>query len=142
MRDFYKEARELHEKEKYEEALKLYEQGIAAGDEKCWYGYGMSLHKGHALVQDERKGTEILKEHYDSILSLANSGDAAAMRIIGFCHYNGYVVEKNNSAGFEWLLKAANAGDPSAMHDVARCYKNGECVNSDYEEAFKWYFKA
>jgi hypothetical protein len=36
VRDFYKEARKLHEKEKYEEALKLYEQGIAAGDEKCW----------------------------------------------------------------------------------------------------------
>ena len=43
MRDFYEEARKLHNIEKNEEALALYKQGIDSGDEKCWYGYAILL---------------------------------------------------------------------------------------------------
>ena len=88
MQDFYSEARALHEKVKYEEAIKLYEQGIASGDEKCWYGYAIFLENGYGIDKDYDRAMDILREHYQAILALAESGDAAAMRIIGFCYYN------------------------------------------------------
>ena len=56
MPDFYKEARDLHEKKQYEKALKLYEQGIAAGDAKCWYGYAIFLKNGYVIKIIRRKG--------------------------------------------------------------------------------------
>ena len=139
MIDYYAEARVLQEKEKYEEALKLYEQGIAAGDEKCWYGYGIFLKKGHALAQDEKKGTKILKEHYDKILELANSGDAAAMHIVGFYYYNGFSFEANRAIAFEWFKLSAEQGDIGAMADTAFMYEDGIGVEKNFEEAIRWY---
>ena len=88
MQDYYKEARALHDRHRYEEALALYEQGIDAGDAKCWYGYGIFLQEGHAVKKNEKKGLKYLKEHYADILALAEAGDAAAMRILGVYYYH------------------------------------------------------
>lgn len=139
MLDFYKEARELHEKEKYEEAVELYKQGIEAGDEKCWYGYAILLKEGNGISADSESAMSILREHFDAILALANSGDAAAMRIVGFYYYNGFTVEANEVTALGWFEKSANAGDVGAMVKLGSVYRRANYTTS---KAFKWFLKA
>ena len=119
MQDFYKKARALHESHKYDEALALYEQGIDAGDAKCWYGYGIFVKNGHAVKKNEKKGLACLKEHYADILALAEAGDAAAMRIMGLYYYNGFIFDADESVALEWFEKAAENGDGSAQRRAA-----------------------
>lgn len=139
MLDFYKEARTLHEKGKYEEALKFYEQGIAAGDEKCWFGYAILLRNGYAIEKDYDKAMDILRVHYDEILKLANSHDAEAMRIVASYHFNGFIFEKNEQCASGWLKLSAQQGNASAQCSLGLMYQLGLGIDRDLSEAFKWY---
>lgn len=40
----------------------------------------------------------------------AIQGDAYAQCELGWCYWNGYCVEENESKAFEWLSKAASQG--------------------------------
>lgn len=112
---YYSEAREFHEREQYEEAYKLYEQGANAGDEKCYYGIALFLHDGYYVKEDKDAAAKIFAEHYDGILALAEAGDAEAMFIIACYYSNGFYVNQDNNKQIEWLSKSADSGYANAQ---------------------------
>ena len=138
MRDFYKEARVFYEDGNRAEALKLYNQGIEVGDEKCFYGYAQFLHYGYEMEKDEERAIEIFREHYEPILALANSGDAQAMRIVGFYLYNGFGIEVDKEEAFQWFFKSADAGDELAALSLATLYDEGNLVEQSDKMALKY----
>ena len=89
---YYSEARKYHDAEQYEDAYRLYEQGARAGDEKCYYGIALFLNEGYFVEKNEEKAQEIFAEHFDAIMSLADSGDAEAMFVIACYYSNGFLL--------------------------------------------------
>ena len=138
---YYSEARKLHEREQYEEAYKLYEQGANAGDEKCYYGIALFLHNGYYVEEEKDAAAKIFAEHYNGILALAEAGDAEAMFIIASHYSNGVFCQKNLDLGNEWLIKSAEAGYAYAQYCLGWRYSRGFIVKKDLDQALKL-FKA
>ena len=139
---YYSEAREYHERGKYEEAYKLYEQGANAGDEKCFYGIALFFHEGYFVEENKEKAAEIFAEHFDAILKLAENGDAEAMFIIACYYSNGFYVETNNEIAFDWLKKSAEAGYASAQWRLGYKYQEGIDVEENPVMAVEWFQKS
>jgi len=136
---YYSQAREYHEREKYEEAYKLYEQGANVGDEKCFYGIALFFHEGYFVEENKEKAAEIFSAHFDAILKLAENGDAEAMFIICCYYSNGFYVEKNDEIFLEWLKKSAQSGYASAQWRLGYHYQFGGNDEEKPVMAFEWY---
>ena len=72
----------------------------------------------------------------------ANSGNATAMRNLGWCLRNGSGIEKDDIKAFYWSEKSANAGDIFGMDDLAWCYRKGLGTSISTESAWYWYKKS
>ena len=136
---YYSEARAFHEREQYEEAYKLYEQGANAGDEKCYYGIALFLHSGYCVDEDKAAAAKIFAEHYDGILALAEAGDAEAMFIIACYYSNGFYVNQDNNKQIAWLSKSADAGYANAQWRLGYKYEYGEDIIKDIDKALELY---
>ena len=139
---YYSRARELHENKKYDEAYKLYEQGAASGDEKCFYGIALFLQDGYFVEKDTKKAEKIFAEHFYAIYSLAESDDAEAAYIIACYYSNGFFVEKDDKIYFEWLKRSAELGYHNAQWRLGWRYYFGNDVEQNFKEAVKWYTAA
>ena len=136
---YYSEAKKCYDCEQYKEAYELYTQGTTAGDEKCFFGIASLLYHGNYVNQDIKKANEIFAEHFDSILEIANNGDAEAMFIISCYYFNGYFVKKNDASTIEWLERAATSGYAIAQNCIGAWYEEGYIVEKDQVEAVKWF---
>ena len=136
---YYSEASEFHEREQYEEAYKLYEQGANAGDEKCYYGIALFLYDGYYVKEDKDAAAKIFAEHYDGILALAEAGDAEAMFIIACYYTRGFYVDKDGSKQVKWLSKSAEHGYSQGQLYLGVMYELGDMVEQDHRKAFELY---
>ena len=136
---YYSEARKYHERAQYKEAYILYTQGVEVGDEKCYYGVALFMFDGYYVKENKIEAKKIFAEHYDGILSLANSGDAEAMYIIACYYANGFYVEKDNNKQIYWLLKSAEVGYTGAQWRLGDMYEDGKGVEKDLAKAFELY---
>ena len=137
----YSEARECHNRKQYEKAYKLYDQGAAAGDEKCYYGIALFLKRGYFVEKDEEKANKIFAEYFDAISALAEAGDAEAMLILFSYYHNGYYVEKDKKKGLEWISKAANQGNSEALWCLGDRYRLDKEIE-DLDKALELYHKS
>jgi TPR repeat protein len=76
------------------------------------------------------------------IRPLAEQGDAAVQRKLGYFYQSGTCVPKDYAEAMKWNRKAADQGDANAQHNVGVMYFQGQGVPRDYGEAVKWVRKA
>lgn len=60
---------------------------------------------------------------FESLLSLAESGDADAQYQVAIAYRNGDGVEQDLSTALDWYQKAGENGNLPAMHEMAMLYK-------------------
>ena len=94
--------------------------------------------KGADVAGDIATAAEI----FQSLLSLAQGGDAESQFKSGNAYYFGRGVEKDYKESFRWYTKAAEQGHAEAQFNLGFMYDNGQGVTQDYKQAVKWYTKA
>lgn len=67
----------------------------------------------------------------------AAEGDARSMAYIGYTHFAGLGVPRDDTAALEWFERAAEHDDPDAIATMARMYAYGWGVDADMDKAFK-----
>jgi hypothetical protein len=72
---------------------------------------------------------------------LAEHGNAAVQRRLGWFYEKGRCVPKNYTEAMNWYRKAADQGDAYAQYNVGVMYFKGQGVPRDYFEAAKWGLK-
>ncbi len=72
------------------------------------------------------------------IMPLANSGNTAALELLGVMTRLGQGVEKDPAKAFVYLSKAANENRPLAQHHLGVMYYTGEGVEADPVQALSW----
>ena len=75
-------------------------------------------------------------------LPLAEAGDLAAQRNIGFLYESGRGVAADGREAARWYRKAADAGFHRAQANLANLYLKGEGVAQDDREAATWFHRA
>jgi len=73
---------------------------------------------------------------------MAEAGDAAAQRRMGWHYSSGTVVEVNKAEALRWYEKAAANGDLEAQLAVGWIYYTGNGVAADLARSAQWYGKA
>ena len=69
---------------------------------------------------------------------LAEQGDAKSQYFVGFLHYRGYGVPKDDVAAASWFRKAAAQGDTLGAFYLGKMYEKGEGVEKDLIQAHLW----
>ena len=72
----------------------------------------------------------------------AEGGNAAAMRHVGFLHYDGKGVAQDTQQAVAWFARAGEAGDLKAQSDLAFMYETGTSVAPDPAKSAYWARKA
>ncbi|CAB5383864.1 unnamed protein product [Rhizophagus irregularis] len=109
------ELQQLSKKEKFKIAASIFEETADKGNPSAQLRYGICLWKGEGVDANSDKALKYLK-------MAANSGNSAAMFIIGKAYWNGgNGIEQDKNQGAEYLKIAALNNHPSAK-DV--CYSN------------------
>lgn len=89
---------------------------------------------------DEKRTVLHLKE---SLLSLAEKGDAEAQYRLGQSYYYGKKgVPINYKEAIKWYRKSAIQGNYEAKYSLELCYKNKFGVPDDYQEAIRFFKEA
>ena len=71
-----------------------------------------------ALAQDNNESIKLLKE-------LAQSGDAYAQGLLGYCYEVGEDVPQSYTEAVKWYRKAAEQGDDLGQFSLGDCYARG-----------------
>ncbi len=72
------------------------------------------------------------------VTPLANSGNTAALELLGVMTRLGQGVDKDAAKAFVYLSKAANENRPLAQHHLGVMYYTGEGVEADPVQALSW----
>ena len=84
-------------------------------------------------------------EELNSILVLAEQGDAESQFIIGEYYYEKAEeseCDEDYDTAFVWFSKAAEQGFAEAQFRLGNCYALGYGVGYNEEESYKWFRKA
>ena len=81
-------------------------------------------------------------EDVEFLLTSAQAGNATAMVFLADCYKNGWGVERDETAAFQWFLQAAEAGDVDAMAAVSNCLFDGSGTEADPVRAHEWGLRA
>ena len=77
---------------------------------------------------------------FNTMVALANKGNAEAQYHVGMMHNNGIGTQKDPKQAFEWFQKSTAAGDPLGAYKLG-CYYAGQfagVVTPDPNEALKY----
>ena len=94
--------------------------------------------KGVDVAGDIATAAEI----FQSLLSLAQGGDAESQFKSGNAYYFGEGVPQDYKEAVKWYTKAAEQGHAAGEYNLGNHYCNGEGVPQDYKQAIKWFTKA
>ncbi|RGB36213.1 kinase-like domain-containing protein [Rhizophagus diaphanus] len=109
------ELQQLSEKEKFKIAASIFEETADKGNPSAQLRYGICLWQGEGVKANSDKALKYLK-------MAANSGNSAAMYIIGKAYWNGgNGIEQDKNQGAEYLKIAALNNHPLAK---VICYSN------------------
>ena len=112
----FEQAEKLFDEEKYDEALRLYEQLEEQNHAEAIYSIGWCYENGLAVEQDY--GIAIAK--YKKAYSL---GHAKSAKRIGYCYEEGgYGVDQDISEALSWFEKAASNGVTDIYHKIGTIY--------------------
>jgi len=89
--------------------------------------------KGADVAGDIATAAEI----FQSLLSLAQGGDAESQLKSGNAYYFGRGVEKDYKEAVKWYTKAAEQGNAIAQYNLGNHYYKGEGVTQDYKQAVR-----
>ena len=76
------------------------------------------------------------------LVELAESGNAAAQNLLGYCYLEADGVKKDPDKAFFWLSKAAEQDNLKALNSLGYCYEKGIGVDPDPFQAYSFYKKA
>lgn len=85
----------------------------------------------------------IAEDDMELLVKLAKSKeDAEAQYLVGLCFLDGWVVDEDDSMGFERIKQAATLGHAAAQNALGTCYYNGEGTDPNEEKALSLWSKA
>lgn len=123
---------DLQDKEDYEKAVKLAEEGIKNGSIWCNHLLGIMYYNGWGVEQNFAKGNELE-------LFAAKNGISGAQRNYGLNLFLGQGIEKNEKEGLDWLEIAAQNNNELAQLYLGEIYGDGgEEIDPDLTKSFKW----
>ena len=81
-------------------------------------------------------------QNENTLLPLAEHGDAGAQYHLGYIYANGLGVAQDYSKAVKWWQEAADRGLAEAQNNLGFMYEDGHGVPQDYSKALIWYRKA
>lgn len=106
--------------------------------------------KGNVLAKIEmakrcfagRNTERDLRQGYEWISSAADSDNAEALCILGYCYTTGTGVTASGRSGFNCFVKAAMLENAAAIYNLGVCYEYGIGTDKDWYLAQKLYRKS
>ena len=90
------------------------------------------------LPEDSEESETIIQNNINTVLKMAEDGNAFAQTEIGNLYNSGSkTIEKNSEKAFYWWSEAAKQGHVGAHNNIAFCYGEGVGVAKDEEKAIK-----
>ena len=114
-----------------QEVIGLLFSATAEGDPRAQYALATWLLHGQYIVQDTKRGAQLLKE-------AARHGNANAMFDLAVCYETGAGLEKNLEKALSYYRRSAKAGDRQAGAEVGRMMFYGIGTAEDRGGARKW----
>ena len=98
----------------------------------------------HSLKKVHSEHPQYIAEgDMELVIKLAKSKeDAEAQYLVGLCFLDGWVVDEDDSMGFERIKRAASLGHAAAQNALGTCYYNGEGTDPNEEKALSLWSKA
>ncbi len=115
MSTFYKNGRDLLEKNDFENAIYTFSEGIANGDKKCIYGKIAVLAK---CKKDFSEFIPQLEKGIPDIIADAEKEDADACFIIGRCFEVGLCLPQDIEKALLYYKKSAQKCNTDAMFNI------------------------
>jgi hypothetical protein len=113
--DVIPELQEMSREERFRIAVNIFEESADKGNPSAQLRFGICLWQGEGITANSFKALKYLK-------MAANSGNSAAMYIIGKAYWNGgNGIEQDKNQGAEYLKNAALNNHPTAKN---LCYSN------------------
>ncbi|MBF0400079.1 MAG: sel1 repeat family protein [Magnetococcales bacterium] len=81
-------------------------------------------------------------DYFNTLLTLAEWGDAKAQHNLGALFLEGIEIEQDYTEAFKWHSLAAEQGMAMAQHDLATLYLDGLGVDENPEKAAYWFAEA
>ncbi len=81
----------------------------------------------------------VTQDSINSVIKLANAGDARAENIVGTWYYTGENLPKDYERAFKWWGRSAKKGNALAVGNMGLCYQTGNGVSADSVMAMKFY---
>lgn len=119
-----------------EEALALFEKGVAAG-----YAPSLVSLAGVLIVREPDQSASS-KRAFDLLLTAADAGEPTGMARLAHCYAYGIGVEPDPIEAFAWASRAASQGDPEGLLNLARCYGKGIGTSRDPRRQLDYYERA
>lgn len=142
---YYRKGSMLADKNEVEDAITTFISGLDRGECKCAYGILHAVTHFCSYTMSEEEGISVFRSYYPQIKSLAQAGDAEAMRMVAEGIWLGFVEDEDEPYLF-WLEKAASLGnscaedllrelgeadDPFALPDLSECLLEGGADQTD-----------
>lgn len=108
---------------------------IPSFDEGFKKAFILYVNKGLSTINQKKKEME-------SLMHIAESGDADAQFKLAMAYVNGKDLSKNPSKATYWFEKAAMQGHVIAQYNIGQSYEKGIGVQVNEYKAFYWYMKA
>lgn len=119
-----------------EKAISWYTKASIEGNAESKYRLScLHLSKPEKNEEDIARGLELLR-------SSAEGGYPAAQTSLGYRHYEGHLVEKDNSLAAKWFLAASEKGISEASAMMGLLFERGHGVPQDLDKAKEFYEKS
>ncbi|MFI3252409.1 MAG: hypothetical protein R3Y60_04625 [bacterium] len=118
----------------YEKAFKSFEKASEAKDQKASYYLALCYLHGNGVGQD-------IKIALKKVESLAKSGFADALNLLGEIYSEGDLYKQNYQKAMKYYVQAEQAGSEKALINIAKCHLLGQGVQINSKEAFNIYVK-
>ena len=94
------------------------------------------------VPRDEAQARVIATTVIDAVRSLAASGDAEALFLMGTAYDEALGVDVDWPEALRWYTRAAARGHVLAAHNIGNMYRDGRGTDADAAAAARWWLRA
>jgi Sel1 repeat len=129
--DLLKEAEELFNVGKNEEAFELYLKAAKKGSIEAQSTVGFMYEIGDGINKD-------VNEAVKWYTKAAEQGDVQSQDALGYIYLHGEDIEKDYKQALKWYQLAAKSNYPRSQYYLGKMYLDGQGVEQDITEAVIW----
>ncbi len=123
-------------------AIGYYEAAAEAAESYALKNLARLSENGIGVMQDSEKAGELYRRALAAFKREAESGDVAAMRIVGDMYREGRGVDSDKAEASKWYERVAESNNAAQLNDLGKMYYDGKICKQDYAKAVEYLKRA